>query len=173
MNQIKSENRTASLIRMAHDWTSYDSCLYIGAREDRHDYMPMFGHMKLTVVEAYKDNCNWLLTVPYVARVIHADIRGLDFGKDKFDVVFWWHGPEHIEQEELPKIINNLESVANKLIIMGCPWGNVRQKKIYGNPYEEHLSFLDEGFFEERGYEVECLGKKNKSGNNITAVKYV
>ena len=85
--------------------------------------------------------------------------------------MFWWHGPEHVDVSILPNTIAKLESFANIAVVLGCPWGDYEQGDIEGNCYEKHVSSLDYPFFENLGYNVECLGEINTPGSNITCVK--
>ncbi len=173
MKHYKSINRTESLYRLAPDLYKYDSVLYIGARPDRYDYMDVFARLqyKVTVIEPFAENYLWLRTLPWIDEVIRMEVQELIFWEEKYDVVFWWHGPEHVEEDELHGIVKELEKTANKMVVMGCPWGKVPQGAIFHNPYEKHLWDVTPEHFD--GYDVECLGMVNKSGSNITAVKYI
>ena len=173
MKHIKSINRTESLNRLVPDLYKYNSVLYIGARPDRFDYLDDFIRLQyqVTVIEPFYENYKWLRTVPGIEEVIRMEVQELVFWEDTYDVVFWWHGPEHVEEDELPSIMRELEKTANKIVVMGCPWGKVPQGAIYHNPYEKHRWYVTPEHFD--GYDVECLGMVNKLGSNITAAKYV
>lgn len=97
---------------------------------------------------------------------------GSQYVKSDMDV-FWWHGPEHLPADDVPKTMDRLEALAEKMIIIGCPWGYTQWGAIEGNPHEVHRSHWDYPLFEARGYETECLGKINVPKSNITAVKRV
>ena len=176
MKHYKETDRTASLLRLVPGLfsTRYKSVLYIGARSDRFDYGDEFKHFnyKITILEAWEDNVEYLRTEMPTIEVIHGEVQNVTI-EEKFDVVFWWHGPEHVPEDQLSDTINKIEKWAKKVVIMGCPWGHRRQKAIQGNPYERHVSHLLYPFFEEKGYTVECLGVKNGGTSHITAVKYV
>ncbi len=174
MNHHQNEDRTESLKRLIPDLFDYKTVLYVGARADRIDYIPEFAQVecKITVVEVHPPNAQHLRTLPYIQEVILADISFFQT-KNKYDIVFWWHGPEHVEYSLLGAVLDNLESMAKKAVVCGCPWGKVPQGPLQDNPYEEHVSFLDYPFFEERGYVTECLGNQHLTRSNITAVKYV
>ena len=170
MKLFQSLDRTESLKRMIPGLFDM-SCLYIGARGDRIDYFRDFNKQP-TVLEAWEPNVVDLNSKGIVA--IHEDVRKIKpttfWG---WEVVFWWHGPEHIKKKALKKTLRKLERIASKAVVLGCPWRYFEQPAIGDNPYEEHLSHLDYEDFEELGYEVECLGYIDQRGSNITAVKYV
>ncbi|MBU1135990.1 MAG: hypothetical protein KJ559_00575 [Nanoarchaeota archaeon] len=170
---LKKE-RIKSILELAPNVFDYKSVLYIGARTDRFDFSQEFrkANYKITVVEAYKENVEYLKKIPWLKEVIYQDIRKFKSSK-KYDIVFWWHGPEHIEKEELKKTLKKLESMCNKIIVLGCPWGDIKLKELSKNPYEKHLSDFDGDEFEKLGYSVECIGEKNIFGSNITAIKYI
>jgi len=170
MQQNSNLDRTKSIERMAPDIYKYKTVLYIGACMVRMDYVKEFidAGYEVTILEAWQENCDKLINVPGVKNVICGDIVYEEI-ENKYDVVFFWHGPEHIEIEKLPHVFKKLESLANKMVVMGCPNGVFDQGDIYNNPYERHVSHLDYIIFEKYGYDVECLGEGY--GSNITAVK--
>ena len=176
MKQYKSKDRDASLQRLIPDLYDYKSVLYIGARSDRFDYGEDFrdAGYEIIILEIFKTNVRYLRTIKWVRWVICGDARRLTYSCLRHhDIIFWWHGPEHIKDYEIPVTVMNLEKYAKVAVVLGCPWGYFRQGAIHGNEYEEHVSSNDYQIFEQLGYTVECLGKKDERGSNITAVKYV
>jgi len=177
MKRIESaldQKRTQSLKRLIPDLFTYKSVLYIGARNKRIDYGDMFreNQYQITIVEIFKPNVKYLKTIKWIKDVIHADINTFKTN-NKYDIVFWWHGPEHIEKSKLQGIISKLETFADVAVVLGCPWGDVVQANKDNNPYERHISYLDCGDFESMGYKTEFIGPKDIMGSNITAVKYI
>lgn len=102
--------------------------------------------------------------------VIQGDVRKPPKDK-KYELVFWWHGPEYIHRNELNDTIEQLETIATKYIILGCPWGVFKQGELDNNPYEKHVTHWTGEEFEQLGFKIERLRKKDKRGSNITAVK--
>jgi hypothetical protein len=146
--------------------------LYVGARTNRFDFGEEFrkAGSEVTILEIFQKNVEHLRTIPWLKEVIHGDVR--DFQTDqRFDVVFWWHGPEHLEQEEIQPALERLEAICDRLMVIGCPWGHAEQHDIFGNPHEEHLSHLDYPLFENLGYQVECIGRKGLPWSAIVAIK--
>ena len=170
------ENRASHLADLAPKLFKCKSVLYVGARIDRSDFLSNFKNSgsKITVLEIHKPNVNYFKIIPWLFEVIEGDVTKFK-SKTKYDVVFWWHGPEHIEKSKLPETLKNLESMAKKTVVLGCPWGNVPQggNLEKENPYEKHVSYFDVGEFEKFGYKADYSGLKNNPGSNIIAVKIV
>jgi hypothetical protein len=143
--------------------------LYIGARNNRFDYSKEFKEagIEISVLEIFPENVNFLRTLPGIT-VIQGDVRSCPI--TEHDVIFWWHGPEHIKEEELPMTVNRLGQ-KTKTLILGCPWGKRTQSAIYGNVHEIHQAHYGYEIFEKMGFTVECLGEKDVYGSNITSVK--
>lgn len=172
-------DRRKSLSRLVPDLFTerYKSVLYIGANGLRSAFLPEFKQAgyNVTIVEAFPLNYQSLIKE-------HGDLFDAinqclveDFNPPngrKYDVICWWHGPEHVEEEKLPEILQRVEEFGNLLVILGCPWGRYELGDAYGNPYERHRAFLYPEIFIDLGYDrVECLGKKDVPGSNMTAIK--
>lgn len=98
------------------------------------------------------------------------DARKLDeqFEHGSMDIIFWSHGPEHVERKDWPNIFPRLEKVANNIVILQCPWGNGYDKD------PEHLSkSIEKEEFESFGYTVLTMGTKDTLHANILAYKVV
>lgn len=169
-----TEGQKDSLFKIAPDVFSHKTVLYIGASKERSLFLEEFikAGYKITILEVFRQNIEFLKNLPFECNIIEGDVRSFAF-KDKFDVVFWWHGPEHVEESKLKDTLKILESSANKLVVLGCPWGSHPHGEIYGNPYEKHLSQYYEGYFEKFGYKTNYFGRRDVICSNITAVKYI
>lgn len=171
MNHYKNTDRKESLKRLIPELFNYKSILYIGAKGERFEFGKEFrdNNCEVSVLEIFPPNVQFLKSVSWLEEVIQGDVRMFETDK-KYDVVFWWHGPEHIHIEELPVTLNKLKEITERVIVIGCPWGIYEQGEIKGNLNEIHVSHLGYQFFEEQDFEVECLGEENVEGSNITAI---
>lgn len=175
---IKQHNdnpdRMKSLTRCIPDLFNHQSVLYVGAHSGRMDFGKNFQHVgcKITILEIFPKNVEFLKGKGF--DVIQGDVREahLIFDPQCFDVVFWWHGPEHLEEDEIQIALHALENVAKKLVVLGCPWGKSPQGAEYGNPYEIHASSLEPELFNSFGYNTETLRTRGFR-SNITAWKYL
>jgi hypothetical protein len=167
------DKRFENLMLLIPDIFKHKSVLYIGARPDRTDFLQNFinAGYEISILEIYKPNVEYFKNNPRFIEVIEGDITNFNFNK-KYDVVFWWHGPEHVEEEKIDYTLKKLESISNHLVVLGCPWGNVVQGDEYeDNPNEKHINFIKTGYLEKFGYNVIYFGLENNSGSSIIAVK--
>ena len=147
------------------------SCLYIGAsitRSECAQELKRAGY-EITLVEAFALNADYHRGSKLFKVVIHDDIMRAVAYLPPFDVVFWWHGPEHMVREDLPYLIKRLDSLAKKYIVLACPWGVYEQGEWGGNPHEVHHSHLYPGDFP--GWNVMTSGVVDTRGSNMIVWK--
>ena len=184
----KSVARKRQLLKFIPEILKCESMLYIGANPRRFELMDLFWaeapQMKVDVMEAWEPNVEGLkaLNAKYgiFRNILHDDIRDyadLDGIGDEqeyfgsYDVVMFWHGPEHLKIQEIPPVLEAMERAAEKLVILGCPWGKYPQGNVGGNPFEEHNSVLYPRMFQQWGYNTATIKKPNKRGGHILAWK--
>jgi len=159
------------------EWVGHhnDNLLYVGARESRIDYgteLREAGY-QITILEIYPPNVVALKNTVKWAEIVEGDVRSPPFGSDSFDVIFWWHGPEHIEIDELEGALVELEKMATHAVVLGCPWSTYCQGDLEGNPHECHVAHLEGPELKEMGYSICQTGTRGEPGSNIAAVKFV
>jgi len=120
--------------------------LYIGARlPDGLRGIPEIQNAgyTVTILDVWPGNVQELREAGW--NVTQGDVRDAArvFKRKQFDVVFWWHGPEHVEKLELGKVVSGLKKIARRLLVAGCPWGLYEQGEEYGNPHERHVAHLE------------------------------
>jgi hypothetical protein len=167
---LNPKQRWDQLIRNVPEIKEGKTCLYIGARKNRFQFehqLKTLGY-SITVLEAFQPNVEYLRSMG--KEVIEADITKYETGR-KWDLVMWWHGPEHINRLLLPGTVKKLEKMANKFIIMGCPYGYCKQDALHGNEYEIHRSALYIEDFLYLGYNAEAIGEKDVGGSNLLSWK--
>ena len=125
------------------------------------------------ILEIYEPNVeNFRLHAPVADRhrIVLGSIEDIDsLFTRRFDVVFHWHGPEHLEKSKYLDILPKIVAIASRMVIFGCPDGLEEQGLAYGNPYEEHLSFWTCAEFEQLGFST--LTVADKPPGHITAFK--
>ena len=166
------QTRKESLLRLVPDFftNKYKNVLYIGANNGEFTFYQEFLNAKqnITIVEFDKTYYD-VLKKDKRYETIHADIRKFQIDK-KFDAIMWYHGPEHILQNEIPPVLKYLETICNGVIVLQCPWGKTSGEGA-------HISHNDYPFFENLGYTTEYLGEKDceilDNAGSITSVKYM
>jgi len=166
------KDREDSVRRCIPDMLDHNSVLYIGANQHRQHFLDWFlkSNYDVTIVEAFKDNYEYLKNKFSSVNVIHNDIRKELFDHS-FDIIFFWHGIEHLPLSEIPKTLQKLESITDKITILGMPYGKYLQDAEYGNEFEIHLSEIYPEFLQKQGYDYETLGNQDQRGAHITAWK--
>jgi len=103
-----------------------------------------------------------------IANIQHGDVRKIDeiYSDNSFDLIFWSHGPEHIERKEWVATFKKIEKIASKVVILQMPWGD-------GYDYDTgHLSkSIKRGEIEKFGYTVYYDGVENTKNAGITGYK--
>ncbi len=87
------------------------------------------------------------------------DIRALPFGPKSFDVVLCLQVLEHLEREEGLKLLQRMEQIARKQVILDVPVGELPQWGFDNNPFQAHKSSwypvdLKKMGYRIRGYDV-------------------
>jgi len=143
------------------------TCLYVGATpwrfqlgEELHD-----AGYEITLLEVDKDNAYFYQGHPWLAGgVIWADVRAPSALDRQWDVVVWWHGPEHIPSDDLEPTLRYLEEIANQLVVLAVPWGENLQPVVEANIHQEHKAHYQPGNLERLGYKtVTCGAQGNLS----------
>jgi len=178
MNSLK--RRVRQLMRCIPDVLNYGTLLYLGASRKRMQLVELFdgAGYEITILEIWKENVEYLeQNTPCPpgnrrpVRVIQGDVReigGSELARDRFDIVMWWHGPEHIPFRDRTKTLRKLECMANEFIIIGCPPGDYPQEKARENPHEKHHEKILVEFF----YDPDLMSpgwKADISSNNLLA----
>lgn len=148
--------------------------LYVGGSTSRvylYDDFIEFGY-NIDILEIWTENVEFLRNLGYYT--IQGDVRNVkNIINCKYDVVVWWHGPEHIKKDELKLTLENLESISN-LIVLGCPLNDViGQNEVGNNPYEEHKWIVQKKDLEELNYNVFVVLRPYYHCNHITAWRFV
>ena len=80
--------------------------------------------------------------------------------KSRYDVVFFSQVIEHVTRNQGEKILDEIEKLAKKRIVVGTPRGFMEQPHEFldGNPYQVHKSGWSIEDFTSRGYRVYGVG---------------
>jgi hypothetical protein len=111
----------------------------------------------VTHLEIFERNCEIGKQKYPTNKFVQGDVRNVQtLIQEKFDFIFWWHGPEHVYEHELIPTITALESLLEQggVIILGSPNGWQEQHNEDGNIHNDHYSGPDTPFYQSLGYEV-------------------
>lgn len=156
------------------------SVLQVGAKNKHggvHEWQKMFsifakyGYTNFDVLEIWEQNLKGL-NGRYLNKKILGDVRNIcSLVNNEHDVIFWWHGPEHITREDFIKLQDSFNKFKDTIIVIGCPWGEFLQGEVGGNLYEKHLYHWQPEEIEELGYDVYTTNYKNRK--DIIGIKYI
>jgi hypothetical protein len=145
------------------------TALYVGANRSRAfflDALWSFGY-EVDIIEIYKENFDFIKNNYKFRNLIFGDIQSCEL--EEYDLIFWYHGPEHIEKENFQVTLERLEEKAND-IVLGCPKNDHHIYEKDPNIFEKHLWKICEEDFVSLGYCVE-VRKREKAVDNIVAYK--
>ncbi len=154
----------------------YKSVLYVGANHLRQHFLADFVSVydRVVVLEIFPENVAHLRKKfkGKNTHIIHGDVRdaaGLTSGR--FDVCFFWHGPEHLGRDEVGTVLRMLESITDSLVVLGMPYGNYPQGSEYGNDCETHLWDIYPADMEKLEYLTHTIGDADDTLSNMVAWK--
>ncbi len=93
--------------------------------------------------------------------VVLGDIRRLPLRAGCADVVICTEVIEHLTRNEGEELLEALERLARRQVILTTPNFNLEQGAFDGNPHQTHKSWWNDAFFHRRGYKV-CGAKALK-----------
>lgn len=151
--------------------------LYVGANPIRAQFLGelhVAGYI-ITVLEVFLAYRGWLEAHPWIDHVRIGDVRDLGVMAVKWDVTWWWHGPEHVPPHDLSRALGAIERHTADLVVLGCPWGSQPQGEVDGNPFQAHVARPQPEWFESHGYYVRTAGQDGggKPSDHILAWKYL
>lgn len=160
------------------------SVLQVGARPGKgwkrlFDVFEENGYTKRHVLEIHAPNVVALRDHTNIQKIVQGDIRKIDKYKELdsyYDIITFWHGPEHITKKEFKNTIPLIMAKCNAFII-GAPWGKWPQGSIGGNPHEVHKTSWYPKDWEESGFNVYTFntskhGKGPDKLNVMFGIKY-
>ena len=165
------QSRFSQLERVVPELYQPGRLLYVGAQPVREPEalrsMRRVGH-EITLFEIWPENAAHYEKRGLFDHVIIGDVREIEaLGLQRYDAILWWHGPEHIDLCDLPDTLRQLESLTD-VVVLGCPWGIMSQKAIYGNPHEEHRTHLLPCDFPQT-YNTDVIGEVNARSGHLVA----
>jgi len=161
----------------------FNRVLYVGAKVQGARHPSLLDAVRkvartVECLELYAPNVEALRTRKFFDVVYQGDIRewypagALYNGamRSGFDLLLWWHGPEHLPFVDAITLLARLASARPvPALAIACPYGLTPQGAVGGNPHEKHACGLLPEDFERLGFTVSVCGRPNKKGGNILA----
>jgi hypothetical protein len=160
--------RMGGLVRLVPTITEGNgkTALYVGAMPTRQDFLDALiaWGWKVTIIEQFAPYLPELRQIEGVEDVLCGLIQ--DYIGPTFDMVFWWHGPEHMGYTAAGELLRKL-ATEHGLVVTGCPRGHTGSGDSDGNELNRHISAWQVSCFEALGYRANVTGTDIE---NITAV---
>ena len=86
--------------------------------------------------------------------MINAKVPFIPLKDKSFDAVVLFQVLEHLQKNECYSLIQQVEEIANKMIVITTPNGFVEQEPYNNNPFQEHKSGWVVDEFRKLGYSV-------------------
>lgn len=103
-------------------------------------------------IEIHVPNCDFILS-EHLGFLQRGDVHERFKTLPQFDVVLWMHGPEHLTLQHLGEVLDGLDAVAQKGIVLQMPEREETTPYLHGNPWERHLSYPPREYWSGRGYD--------------------
>ena len=113
------------------------------------------------VFEPYIDECKRQGTHN---EYVLCDVQNLPFPRKSFDIVLCMELLEHLEREAGQKLLETMEEIACKQVIISTPVGAYKQYAYDENPHQEHRTIWGPDELRKRGYKVKGCGIRNIGG---------
>ena len=157
------------LIRALYQKKRFGRMLYVGsALRMPTDYLKIKKMARrIDCLEIWPPTVEVLKARKLYHSVICGDIADYEIS-EWYDIVVWWHGPEHMEMDRARKTIIRLRETA-PIVWLATPWGDDPQGGIFDNPFNAHKSAWRPKEFEECGYRTAVCGIENGHGSQCVA----
>lgn len=94
------------------------------------------------------------------------DVRRMTFQDKSFDVVISLQVLEHMPKKDAWKLLDKMERIAKKQVIVATPIGEMYHPAEDANPLQLHKSTFEPQDFQEHGYRVLKFGRKSILGEH-------
>ncbi len=172
-----------SVLTALPELQTYRRVLYVGANVDRFQLYGLLAGKALHVLEVFKPYVEALRASPAfrLESVIQGNVLEADAVPEvarlaPFDLLVWWHGPEHVDMDAARALLGptgGVHRLYTKAILLGCPWGVYKQGAVDANEWQKHRWHPLPDFFLNLGYSVYTVGEPHSKEGHITAWRVV
>ena len=154
------------------EWLLYHLPLAVGTQRDKMlmKYVPkdftlldvgcgtgclkVFGEHYSVGVDICEDSLRVAARRGKFKKLIKGDVRELDFPNKSFDSVICTEVIEHLPKQDGFSLLDKIERISRKQVIITTPWGADLLERHSFNPYMQHQCGWVPEEFEERGYKI-------------------
>lgn len=113
---------------------------------------------KIVGLDLYKPYIKQAQKLNLYNKCLHLDVRKVKFASSSFDIVLASHVLEHLPKQDAWKLVNKMEKIAKREVIIATPIGKIYQPMFDENILQEHKSYFYPKEFEKRGYKIVKYG---------------
>ncbi|MBI2018544.1 glycosyltransferase [Candidatus Daviesbacteria bacterium] len=117
-------------------------------------------------IDKFRPYIDYLKSKKVHDKYILGDVRKMRFRAKSFDVVFASDLIEHLPKKDSWKLIENMERIAKRQVIVTTSLGYFFHPAVDGNPLQLHKSGFHPQEFEIKGYKTFKYGRKEILGTN-------
>ncbi len=117
-------------------------------------YLKVFGEHYSIGVDIHRESLEISSKTGRYKGLIQCDVRRIPFANKSFDGVICSEVIEHLPKEDGDVLIDSIENIARKLVIITTPWGADLLERYSFNPYMQHISGWLPQEFKKRGYKI-------------------
>jgi len=109
---------------------------------------------KTVGIDLYKPYIKQAQKLNLYDKCLIMDVRKVKFVPSSFDIVLASHVLEHVSKQDAWKLVNKMEKIAKREVIIATPIGKIYQPMFDENILQEHKSYFYPKEFEKRGYKI-------------------
>ncbi|MDF1549851.1 MAG: class I SAM-dependent methyltransferase [Bacteroidales bacterium] len=138
------------------EFQDVETVLELGAGKST--YLSKLKNKNITIsaIDAFQDSLEIAKKNNVYRHYYCGDVRDIDkiFKNNKFDAVVAFDLIEHLEKEDGYKLIEKMEKIAVKKVVILTPNGFIPQDAFDGNPFQKHLSGWQYEEMKELGFRI-------------------
>ena len=128
-----------------------------------------------TIIERYKPYYDAMLAHPSNQGVRGLNVNIVEWAPvttERFDLIIWWHGPEHVTATQMVQTVQALEHIGRYIILGGPEGPDVSYPVPEAGSEDSHKCVLTRKQFAELGYKTVSFNRSERGqGPHISAVK--
>jgi len=140
---------------------------------DAMDFLNRHGKFEAVGIDIFRPYLEEAKSKGCFQDLVCGDVRWLPFKDNSFDVVICMEVLEHLEKADGYKLLNELERVARRQILLTTPVGKHELHPFDGNPYQEHKYIWKVEDLKKLGYKVRGRGLRNLGGPAGRQIKWL